>query len=426
MESTLLPEHLRNRYSTLAEALLDLEDSEIGALRLKGPFVCSPDTRIIHSTELVRSRPENPRAAVRQRYLFATAPVAGYEDLFPPDGPPGQWHPAERFYRTRYMQRSAVGKPHVTTSLLEKFGLTDVPSYWKAVSRGDIIPFNEISLDAVPPTSDRSWAIPIAYDGVETRTRIAIGYRGCSQVYKYPFQPGAFRRPTGDDQAKRFDQFKRFVGNLVTELVWSVWRIALTVNEKESFLQHYYVLPRSYLVDITYDVNIAKAFACAKQADRSTHTPVLYKVALYNIDYYDWGAANISELPIARPQIQRAISLLGLDPRMGDQAGVIVALTEHPFFFTHEGTSWNLFGGPKFRVGNREFTGPYLNESEYAELNEMLYPGENPDVVALLTTICDKATTALRRFTLFEMDREEITKRFTELKKELQARAEDP
>ncbi|WP_327388967.1 hypothetical protein [Streptomyces sp. NBC_01207] len=197
--------------------------------------------------------------------------------------------------------------------------------------------------------------------------------------------------------------------------------MTITPHESESIIQHYKILPWTYMTDITYDIDVAKAFAASICSGVPDSTPVLYKVALFNVDYYDFGGSMIENLPFVRPKVQRAVSLIGMDQFMQDPTGVIVSLTEHPYYCTHTGTSWDNFGGGGFTLDGESFDSPFLNDEEYRKVSERLYPCEPEDIVAMLKTITAKVGLHIDSFNLSGSDKETVVRRIEDLDRELGA-----
>jgi len=197
--------------------------------------------------------------------------------------------------------------------------------------------------------------------------------------------------------------------------------MTITPHESESIIQHYKILPWSYMTDVTYDIDVAKAFAASTCRGVPDCTPALYKVTLFNVDYYELGGSMIENLPFVRPKAQRAVSLVGMDQFMQDPTGVIVSLTEHPYYHAHEGTSWDDFGGEGFTLGGESFDSPFLSDEEHRKVDEWLYPHEPKDIIAILKTITAKMKLYVDSFSLTASDRESVVRRIEKLDGELGA-----
>lgn len=173
------------------------------------------------------------------------------------------------------------------------------------------------------------------------------------------------------------------------------------------------------MTDTSYDVNIAKAFACQRQNQRMGKTPVLYKIVLYNVDFYDVGAAFLEHLPFQRPKFQKALSIISLNEIMQYHTGVIVSLTEHPFYYDHKGTPWDSFGGPSFKIDGKSFDSIFLGEKKYRDLQSLLCPCEPYEVKDLFYTVICKIKNNISRFHLSHSDKKRIIDRFSDLTEEL-------
>ena len=323
------------------------------------------------------------------------------------------------------MKSSALSKPRISRELAERRKLHDVQSYWHAVRSGRLLPFIDDTLDFSPPDLKKPMAFRLANQppehGGHFEVRLSVGYRGCSRIFDYPFRASAFRRFSNAHDVQSFDRLKRFVGNLIVELIWSSKGMTITPHESESIIQHYKILPWSYMTDVTYDIDVAKAFAASTCRGVPDCTPALYKVTLFNVDYYELGGSMIENLPFVRPKAQRAVSLVGMDQFMQDPTGVIVSLTEHPYYHAHEGTSWDDFGGEGFTLGGESFDSPFLSDEEHRKVDEWLYPHEPKDIIAILKTITAKMKLYVDSFSLTASDRESVVRRIEKLDGELGA-----
>jgi hypothetical protein len=224
-----------------------------------------------------------------------------------------------------------------------------------------------------------------------------------------------FRRFSFADAAP-YDLLKRFVLNLVTELTWSLYRVALHQTEAESLVQHYKLLPWTYMTDLSYDVNVAKAFACPPPPGKAT-SPTLYKIVLLNVDEYALGAGHISQLPFKRPAAQKALSLVGLNGLMQDPLGVIVSLSEHIHHFGPG--SLDALGGETFVLGGRRFESLWLDDAAYRAMSSLLYPDEPEDTRLLFQTIITKLRAHAPQFGLGTDALGEVLTRLAALEVEL-------
>jgi hypothetical protein len=213
-----------------------------------------------------------------------------------------------------------------------------------------------------------------------------------------------------------YDIMKRFVLNLVTELTWSLHRVPLFPTDAEALVQHYKLLPWTYVTDLSFDANVAKAFACPPPGTTAT-TPSLYKILLLNIDHYELGAHHINRLPFMRPAVQRAVSLVGLNGLMQDPTGVVASLTEH---LQHFGPgSFEAVGGEAFSLEGRQYESLWLEDSAYREMKQLLYPKEPADTRLLLQTIIANLRAHASEFGLAADALGEVLNRLDELDGEL-------
>lgn len=424
MESTIVPDILKPKYETVSEALLDLDEKEISHLHLNAPILCTSQ-RILVPVTFITALKEGDHIGIRENLLDEifksekSSRAENLESLFPPEGSVGFWDVDERIYRTRYMKNSVLDRPRTSQDLAKKRNWKDPLSYWMDVLKGEIIPFIDTSIELVPPNSENPLAFEFTYPGNSSKWKLSIAFRGCAQFYEYPFRASAFRQFSDGESAQPFDALKKFVQNLIVELAWCRHQIALYPYQSESIVQHYKILPWTYLTDVSYDINIAKAFACSPEPHSKTHTPVLYKVVLLNADYYDIGASFLERLPFQRPKSQKAMSLIGLNGTMQDPTGIVVALTEHPFYYDHKGTSWDTFGGSSFAINGTSFNSLSLKDDEYQRLQSLLYPQEPEQVKDFFATIIGKTRKAIEHFGLSNSDKQDVLNRFVGLEKEL-------
>lgn len=424
IESRIVPDELRSRYETVSEALLDLSEEEISHLRLDAPLLCTRQRSIV-PFEIVVTSEESDSFGIREHVINEIINsdesnlAEKLKGFFPPKGNWGFWDVDERIYRTRYMAKAVFGNPPVHKELIAKHNLRDTYSYWKKVNNGEIIPFMDTSIDWVSPDLENPYVFEFTYKDNPARQTISVGYRGCTQLYDYPFRASAFRNFTTREEAQPFERIKTFVSNLIVELIWCTNQITVRPNESESIIQHYKILPWTYMTDISYNVNIAKAFACSPEAEKRNKTPVLYKVVLLNVDAFNLGASFIDNLPFQRPKLQKALSLTGLNVLMQDFIGVIVSLTEHPFFYDYKGTSWDPFGGSTFTVSGKLFNSLFLKEEEYRALQSLLCPPEPNEIKTLFVTIIGKVRNSINRFGLSPSNKQAILDRLVDLEKEL-------
>ena len=418
--TTILPTEFGAPPLTLSEVLLDLPRERSQHLRLDAPLIVNDQAVLVPTTFVVASE-DNPLLALREETanrLLQLSPgerATALRALFPPQGCVGSWDAQRRLYRTRYMTPSALRPPRISRALVEEFDLKDAFDFWACVQRGELCPFNEMTLPARPPDLERPWAFKFTYPDCPFPYSLSVAYRGCHSLYEYPLRASAFRQFTAADAAP-YDLLKRFVLNLVTELTWSLHRVALHHTETESLVQHYKLLPWTYMTDLSYDVNVAKAFACPPPSGKAT-TPALYKIVLLNVDEYEFGGSHISQLPFKRPAVQKAVSLVGLNGVMQDPLGVIVSMTEHTHHFGPG--SLDALGGEAFVLGGRRFESLWLEDADYRAISSLLYPHEPEDACLLLQTIIAKLRAHVSQFGLGTDALDELLTRLAALEVEL-------
>ena len=203
--------------------------------------------------------------------------------------------------------------------------------------------------------------------------QLNVLYRGTKYRYAHPLIPSSYREFKNIVEAQEYNRILIFSINLVIEAVFDEFGYLLTHNEAESIIQHYKIIPWTRMIDLTTDVNIAKAFAA--NLKESNMDPCLYEVVIWNLDFFDTGGKLIKKLPLARPDGQSAVAHFGLGFDMStgnifDKYGFIMAVTEHSF---ENGAGWEPFGGSAFYIKGTKFSGPLLNMRNYNRLQSLLY-----------------------------------------------------
>jgi hypothetical protein len=222
------------------------------------------------------------------------------------------------------------------------------------------------------------------------------------------------------DQAQTGDRIRAFATNLVIELIADEFGKLLTHNEVESIIQHYKILPWTNMIDLTLDVNVAKAFA-ALSSDLEVQ-PTLYQIVIWNLGLFDTGTELIYDLPFARPRLQSAVAHFGfgleLDTgRIIERYALFAAVTEHPL--EPDGSGWERFGGPSFSIRSVHFPSPIMSSDDRVRLETLLYPPEPAGSLRVLERIVAVLERNLSAFP-------ELGHRVGEVKASLQSVAKRP
>jgi hypothetical protein len=340
-------------------------------------------------------------------------------DLFPPLGPSGIWDTNRRFLRTRYNNHVLRNVPDtLTPSLCKKYDILDIPSFWDSVRKGFLIPCLDRHIDAKDLRANPGHVAQFRFEDHEIN--VSLGYRGTANIYEYPLQPGMGRLTWTDDSFARYLELLNFVSNLVIELVWNATGQALDRRAAEAVIQHYYLLPWTSMIDVSLDINVAKAFACYSSSVDARIMPTIYQIALLNADFYNEGATGLHSLPFARPQAQRALSLFDLGRNMEDKHGIVVGISEHVLGPTVSGTTWDDFGGSKFDLCGHQYDGIALTHDDRERLTRtMFFPSEDSTALAILESITTAGLRVLDRLGLDDALNSRVRDRFSGLRDEL-------
>ena len=296
--------------------------------------------------------------------------------LWPPYGEIGIWSDHTRTFSSVYDRRARQHGIKIPPEVVKRHGITDEASLERVIHDGSIVLLGPTTIDVTPSGHLNRLATPML-DSPNDIPQINVLYRGTARRHGQPLIPSFYREFQTPDEARKSDRIRRFTINLVLETVADEFERLLTHNEAESIVQHYKILPWSSMIDLTPDVNVAKAFAASNRPD--TH-PNLYQVVVWNPGFFDTGSQLIDELPFVRPRVQSAVAHFGFgqDSSTGivfDRYALIVAITEYQA--EKNGSGWERFGGCSFSIGGVEFSNPFLSDDDYKRLNAHLYPLES-------------------------------------------------
>lgn len=297
--------------------------------------------------------------------------------LWPPSGEMGMWDQENRIFSSVYQEHSRKYGVEIPSDLAKKYRITDDGSLTRAIHDGAIVLLGSETIDVTPSGGLNRLATPTLNCPCDI-PQLNVLYRGTKSFYKNPLIPSLQREFPDGHEAQNYRRIFDFTINIVLETVADEFGILLTFNEAESIIQHYKILPWTSMIDLTCDVNIAKAFAAGSRR-YDTH-PHLYQVVVWNIGLFDSGAQLINELPFERPRAQKAIACFGLGLDMTtnnfvDKYRLLVAVTE--LVAGKDGSGWERYGGQSFSIGDNEFPSPFLTESESEKLDKLLYYHES-------------------------------------------------
>ena len=221
---------------------------------------------------------------------------------------------------------------------------------------------------------------------------IFLGFRGHPRQYEEVITPSVFRahNQPNDKSMHRYRRRARVASNLVKQAVFERHNMVLTNVQARGVLQHYGIIGATDVLDLTYDVNVAKWFAL-NVWDRESgcyrpksfvehHDPdkafdehsLIYTVVVRTIGthvendlaaqlanfgkltFAAWNGddfaeealvtlppRNLSPLWSTRAARQSGFGLLGVGPHDDDAWGSVLAIHEHAFHPTFTPDGWN-------------------------------------------------------------------------------------
>jgi hypothetical protein len=287
----------------------------------------------------------------------------------------GMWNSETRKFVSFYERIAREHGIKIPPKIVEKYRITD-DTLEQTIQSGAVALLGPTTID-IEPSGPLNKLPRDMIDCPDDIPRFSVAYRGAKRQYDHPIMPSAYREFKERSESRTYQRLLRFAINLVIECVADEFKMMLTHNEAESIIQHYKIVPWTRMIDLTLDINIAKAIA-SNQAGPNTY-PYLYQIVIWNLGYFDNGSQLIDKLPFRRPQVQSAIAHFGLalDVSTGnviDINSLIISAIEYPL--KKDGSGWERFGGPSFSIKDSDFPGPFLNDSEYAKKEALLYPPE--------------------------------------------------
>jgi hypothetical protein len=302
--------------------------------------------------------------------------------LWPPSGTLdelGTWDSKTRTFFSIYERRALEHGIKIPRHLIRKYKITNEKSMENAIREGKIALLEPTLIEIVPKGRFNKLLNPMSKSEIDI-PNVNVLYRGTSSKYDQPLLPSLYREFRDRIDALKYDRLYRFTINIVIESFFDELDTYLTHNEAESIIQHYKILPWTNLIDLTYDINVAKAFASIAGTEKPESQPHLYQVTVWNLDLFDTGSKLIDHLPLARPKAQSAVAHFGMAWNTSrkntfDAHSLIIALTEHPLIENDD--NWKKFGGISFTIHDTYLKNPNLNDQDYNKLIKILYPKES-------------------------------------------------
>jgi hypothetical protein len=227
------------------------------------------------------------------------------------------------------------------------------------------------------------------------------GFRGHPRQYPEVITPGVYRayNEPNEESARCYRRKVRIAANVVKQAVFERKDLVLTNLQARGVLQHYGIIEATDVLDLTYDVNVAKWFALNEFDSESGHYrsksfvehedpdraydehSVVYTVIVRAIETYldpissaelakyrrlnfeGWqhrhGDAllprNLIALWSTRATRQSGFGLIGIGPREDDAWGSVLAIYEHAFHPTFSPHGWDRIGGPALVLGGQRY-----------------------------------------------------------------------
>lgn len=345
-----------------------------------------------------------------------TWPVAkapGWKVLALPDGTSHrQWLPLGSEYFFRGEQPIAAYVPSMRPLADTRVEGLDA---LRAVLRGNAFAFDKRFF--VLPSSNYIMNSFVYHPDDMEGLSVFIGYRGHCRRFDEIITPGIYRKHNAPCRESH-DTWKhksRIACNVLKQRFLETQGRPLTDMEARGILQHHYIIGSTDMLDLSYDLNVAKWFALntfakgryCKKLFRETsdirratdETVFIYKVVVRAIggvevageakrfltpgvelklwddligldhlpDCTTTAPFNLAPLWSTYPKRQRGFGLRGLMPGELDIFGSILSIREYPFHPLLYEKGWDEIGGPHFEINGcrYSFEDDSSHEQEY-------------------------------------------------------------
>lgn len=249
---------------------------------------------------------------------------------------------------------------------------------------------------------------------------VFVGYRGQTQAYRESLSPGVYRsrnNPTSRSVAK-WSQASRILGNVLKQRFFENENKPLTDIEAVGVMQHHFLAGPTDLLDLTFDLNVAKWFALNERTPQGGYRTkqfatapseedalrdasrifllVVRPIGSVPIPEDDWkeltagvsvglwdGYADTEELsqfettphnlgPLwsEYPKRQSGFGLRGVGPMDSDPSGAVLAAWEYLYHPGRFPRGWDRLGGPDVTLGGHVF----LKGQDSSDMAEHLFP----------------------------------------------------
>ncbi len=264
---------------------------------------------------------------------------------------------------------------------------------------------------------------------------VFVGYRGHTEPYPEIITPGIYRKHNNQtaEVQTQYRRRSRVADNVVKQLVYEAENIVLTNVQARGILQHYEVIGPTDMLDLSYDVNVAKWFSLnlwdgnsrkyvskkflhdADPDEAYNECSVVYTVIVRviateldpkimadlqrrsGIRMMPWTSTNsasdfshvicpprnISPLWSQRPSRQSGFGLLGIGPDEKDVRGSVLGIVEHRFHPTFSPDGWNRIGGQQLSIDGT----PYSWNDDMSSLARYILPEDNEVISRIRSSV---------------------------------------
>lgn len=402
-----------------AQTIAELDAAKRGSATF-GPYLVDPDGALRLPIEmLTRSGPGT----------WPVSEAPGWSVLALPDGTDHrQWLPLGSEYFFRGEQPEAAYAPSSHPVAGKRMGGLDA---LRDVLRGDAFPFAS-RFFALPRTDYIMNSFVYHPQDMEDLS-VFIGYRGHSRRFDEIVTPGIYRKPNAPcrESHDAWIRKSRIACNVLKQRFLETQGKPLTDMEARGILQHHYIIGPTDMLDLSYDLSVAKWFALNTFANgryskklfhekhdirRATEETVfIYKVVVRaigsievageakrfltpGVELKPWddligldevpdrtttAPSNLAPLWSTYPKRQRGFGLRGLMPGELDVFGSILSIREYPFHPVFYAEGWDEIGGPSFEIDGHSYT----FEDDSSHQQDHLLPAHEPWFVDVMAEV---------------------------------------
>jgi hypothetical protein len=273
------------------------------------------------------------------------------------------------------------------------------------------------------------------------RLPVFVGYRGHCSSYPEVITPGVYRahsHPTHDAEVYR--KKARMARNVVKQFVFECENTYLTEVQAMGVLQHYGIIGPTDMLDLSYDVNIAKWFSLnVWDRSRRHYVPkkfnkqsvqdgaidecsIVYTMIVRllvtqlqpeivseltkrtGLRLMKWSnpsgkdevlaseslSRNLAPLWSERPSRQSGFGLRGIGPREYDSWGSVLGIVEHRYHPTIWPDGWDRIGGAQLNLNGSRFS----CDDDTSGLEEHILPQDSEVITRIrkgMTRVLEKA-----------------------------------